>query len=468
MNASQYLREAYIAKNRKEYGKAFDFLNWANEEQLSQFAETRNALLKSLLKKAASGYSDTKIDVRNLSPGCRICAEGKWSCLFINGECNCKCFYCPTSQDELGIPATNALSFPQVEEYLAYLGQFGFKGVSISGGEPFLTFDRSLAYLSAIRKRFDSFYLWMYTNGTRVTEDQLKKLRDAGLNEIRFDIGATGYQLKYLKKAIGIIPAVTVEIPAVPEDFEKMKAVMKNLKETGVNYLNLHQLRLTPYNINKLAYRPYTFLNGEKVTVIESELTALKLLKYNLDENINLPVNYCSFVYKNRYQHRGARVQTAWHIIPAYGTITPNGYIRQLYLTGNTQELILQAESFKNDGISNELFHFSEQEEKIYIHPTLKKHVKSPRLNFNLVYKEAYILPFQTYHGEAREKDLGSGKKIFVGQKKVFEETNIEPGVISFIENPEISHLNNDGIQDAVIEKIFQYEQIQPGLQEYL
>ncbi len=42
-------------------------------------------------------------------------------------------------------------------------------------------------------------HVWLYTNGTLATVDILTQLRDAGLDEIRFDIGATDYNLGMIR-----------------------------------------------------------------------------------------------------------------------------------------------------------------------------------------------------------------------------------------------------------------------------
>ncbi|MFP4041320.1 MAG: radical SAM protein [Bacteroidales bacterium] len=467
MKLKEKLRASHEEKNRKEYGRAYDFLNLPGEEELSSFAEIRNSLLQSIARTAKRGYSGTKTDVRNLSPGCRICAEGKWSCLFINGKCNAKCFYCPTSQDEVGIPATNALTFPQPGEYLEYIEKAGFKGVSISGGEPFLTFERSHEYITAIRKKFNSVYLWLYTNGTLVDEDKLKMLRDSGLNEIRFDIGATGYNLKYLQKAIGIIPVVTVEIPAIPEDLEKMKTLMKKLSDMGVEHLNLHQLRLTPHNINKLAHRPYTFLPGEKVTVIESEITALKLIKHGLDNNIPLPVNYCSFVYKNRYQGRGARTQAAKLIKPEYAGITENGYIRRLFLEGEAKNLQNTLEKFQQPGIPDKWYHYSEDEKRLYMHPAIMRETDNPSVQPGVSYEKANILSYKPPFGQSKAIELHTGREIYIVQQNMKTFRNLD--------SPEWQNLRKIAFQDTIKtqtknslpEEIHQYEFLPYGLQEY-
>ena len=330
-----YLNESsqqrLIESNRREYGHLYDLLNFASPEQLVAANAERNELLQWLDKRACFGYAGTKVDCSGLSPGCRHCGDGDWSCLFISGRCNGRCFYCPTAQDDDGPPVTNGMAFSSPEEYAEYVAVLGFSGVSISGGEPLMTPDLTLAYLSAVRRRCgDDVHLWLYTNGTLLTADLCSRLKDAGLNEIRFDLGAVRYHLKKLRLAVGCIPTVTVEIPAVPEDEELLKLKMVEMSEAGVNHLNLHQMRLTPFNFGPLVERRYTFLHGEKVTVLESELCALRAVRFGLAQGIPLPVNYCSFPYKRRFQSAAARRRAALAVCVPGETVTESGYLRTI------------------------------------------------------------------------------------------------------------------------------------------
>jgi pyruvate formate-lyase activating enzyme-like uncharacterized protein len=248
--------DAFIATNRQEYGRDYEFLAFPTVVQATAAHAERDGLLAWLKEHAEFGCRDTKVDCRRLSPGCRSCAEGGWSCLFINGRCNASCFYCPASQDETDGPQSNGIPFTTPEDYAEYVALFGFTGVSISGGEPLLTPDRTLAYLAAVRRRCgDAVHLWMYTNGTLLTREIVGRLHDAGLDEIRFDIGATNYDLTRLRLAVGVIPTVTVEIPAVPEEEVLMRSKLVEMAAAGVRHLNLHQMRLTPYNFRHLAGR---------------------------------------------------------------------------------------------------------------------------------------------------------------------------------------------------------------------
>jgi len=339
-----------IDSNRREYGLQYDQLTFATPEQLAAASAERQELLQWLEGRAGFGYSGTKVDCTSLSPGCRCCGDGSWSCLFINGRCNGQCFYCPTAQDDDGPPVTNGLAFTSPEEYAAYVAALGFSGVSISGGEPLMTPDLTLAYLNAVRKRCGAnLHLWLYTNGTLLTADLCSRLRDAGLNEIRFDLGAVRYNLKKLRLAVGCIPTVTVEIPAVPEDEELLKLKMVEMAAAGVKHLNLHQMRLTPYNFGPLTERGYTFLHGEKVTLLESELCALRMVRFGLEQGIPLPVNYCSFPYKRRFQHAAARRRAALTVCTPGEVVTEAGYLRTLATSGvrYCEAVLLQNPSYR-------------------------------------------------------------------------------------------------------------------------
>ncbi|MBL0226070.1 MAG: radical SAM protein [Geobacteraceae bacterium] len=324
-----------IESNRREYGLRYDQLIFAGPERIAAATAERSLLLQWLGQHASFGCAGTKVDCSGLSPGCRSCGEGGWSCLFINGRCNGHCFYCPTAQEDDGPPVTNGLAFTDPRDYAAYVAALGFSGVSISGGEPLMTPDLTLSYLRAVRERCgDQVHLWLYTNGTLLTADLCSRLKDAGLDEIRFDLGAVRYNLKKLRLAVGCIPTVTVEIPAVPEDEELLKLKMVEMAEAGVNHLNLHQMRLTPYNFGPLTERGYTFIHGEKVTLLDSELCALRAVRFGLEQGIPLPVNYCSFPYKRRFQQAAARRRAALTVCGPGDTVTGSGYLRTLSAGG--------------------------------------------------------------------------------------------------------------------------------------
>ncbi|MBZ0257845.1 radical SAM protein, partial [bacterium] len=297
---------------------------------------------------------NTKVAYHSLSPGCQLCYEGSWSCLFINGRCNCHCFYCPSRQDEDLLPSTNTIPFPDPNDYVEYIRRMGFRGVSFSGGEPLLKLRETLNYIRAVKQAFaGSVHTWLYTNGTLASESALRQLSAAGLDEIRFDIGATGLKLDAAKRAPEFFQTVTVEIPCIPEQAEVLKERIVEMNAAGIKHLNLHQLRLTPHNLPQLIKRDYTYVHGEKVTVLESELTALELIRWTREQEINLAINYCSFVYKNRFQGAAARRKNSGAVCKPHEDVTENGYIRMIEIDGEPDQLKQMVEQLRQQGVDD-------------------------------------------------------------------------------------------------------------------
>jgi uncharacterized protein len=308
-------------------------VNWYHPYRSAHLEDRRNELLNDLSSSLHRDFKNTKPWINSLSKGCRLCGEGEWSCLFVTGKCNANCFYCPALQDKDETPQTQKLLFNDPVTYAEYINRFQFKGVSFSGGEPLLVFDRTEKFIQTVRKQCNpELYIWMYTNGILISDDKLKALADAGLDEIRFDLGAVNYNPNILKNALRYIPNVTVEIPAVPEEKETLLKVLPQLCEFGVSNLNLHQLRLTEYNATKLLKRDYTFLHGEQPAVAESEITALEVMNHVVKNNLPIGVNYCNFQFKNRFQKAGFRNRMAQVLQKDGEEITANGYLRKIEL----------------------------------------------------------------------------------------------------------------------------------------
>lgn len=315
-----------LNKNRSEFSKWHDF-KWANSYIAYEIQNKRDKLLEDIGE--SNLYKATKPFYNHISEGCKICASGKWSCLFITNKCNAKCFYCPVSQDTDETPSTQSLAFENPDDYANYINHFQFQGVSFSGGEPLLYFDRTLEYLKIVREKCNKdIYIWLYTNGILIDEDKLKKLAAHNLNEIRFDIGATAYKLDKVKLAKGLIPNITIEIPCIPEEKNRIIGMLPEMIEAGVTNLNLHHLRLTLFNAEKLVKHRYTIINAERPLVMESEIAALEIIKKAGEEGYKIGINYCSFHYKNRFQKAGYRTTITQKIFPE-AFITENGFIRE-------------------------------------------------------------------------------------------------------------------------------------------
>jgi pyruvate formate-lyase activating enzyme-like uncharacterized protein len=417
-----------IRQTRQKYSDSYDAMNWLTPETADTASRSRESLLREIFETHAAGpgwqFSGTKLFTHSISPGCSLCGKGDWSCLFINGICNARCFYCPSAQKEKGRPMTSTLEFSNPRDYADYVRQFNIKGVSFSGGEPFLTFDRVLLFLKTLRSRVSHpLYIWMYTNGLLVTQDKLKTLRDNGLDEIRFDLSADHYRLDALKMAIGIIPRVTVEIPAIPGDLEQTKQLIEQLHGLGVDHLNLHQIRCTSFNRNQLAKRGYTFLHGPGVTVLETELTALELIRYSLEKKILLPINYCSFTFRSQFQRAGAGRRNALQIKAAHEDVTPTGHIRTMSVNGSKQAMGPLHEHLVLQKIDPALWQLSKTGDQLFFTADLWPLIDFTDARLKVSYSGTALKSSVSFKHPFKEVVLNKKKKVVV------ERQTLEPGL---------------------------------------
>jgi pyruvate formate-lyase activating enzyme-like uncharacterized protein len=416
----------YEGANAVEYGDDYQAMTFLTPAEAAGAEVERAALLTELSGRVTVSCRGSKVHSGPLSPGCRQCVAGSWSCLFINNICNGRCFYCPTSQQSKSSPATNNLSFPNPQDYLDYLAVLGFTGASISGGEPLLTFDRSLDYVRRIKKRFGAaIHLWLYSNGILATPEKIEALGRAGLDEMRFDLSADCYRLDGVRLAAGTIPTVTVEIPAIPEDYRLLRDLLLELAAAGVDHLNLHQMRVTPHNLPKLLARGYTMVHGPKVLVHGSEATALRLIRDALKMAAAPAINYCSYAYKSRFQGLAARRRAALRLVRPHEDITPAGFLRSLRLAGSAEEIDrllpvlerVEKEKFQRDG-----------RERILLRAASLNHLDLTGLTLQVSYLSPQLRGSVSYRGSHLEIALNRKRKIYAERCQVLGPVEIPSG----------------------------------------
>jgi pyruvate formate-lyase activating enzyme-like uncharacterized protein len=472
-NASEIIRNI-----REEYGDSYDAMTWLSPEKAAEASDRRDSLLTDIFKHQDRGpgwaFAGTKLYTHSLSPGCSLCGNGGWSCLFINGICNAKCFYCPSPQADKGQPMTNTLEFKNPNDYADYVRVFNIRGVSFSGGEPFMTLDRVLTFLKTLRAKVSHpLYIWMYTNGLLVTEDKLKTLRDNGLDEIRFDLSANAYRLDALEKAVGVIPCVTVEIPAIPEDLETTRPLLKTLHDAGVNHLNLHQLRCTPFNQSRLIQRNYTFLHGPRATVLETEPAALELIRYALDKRIPLPINYCSFTFRSQFQRAAALKRNGLLIKAAHEDMTPTGHIRTMSVMGEEQYIRSLHGSLISKAIDPALWRTTQSFDQLFFNAAFWPHMDFTGVRLKVSYSSTSLRPSVSFRNPFQEIALNRKKKVVIERQTeesglFFEGSQIHGFGHEFI-NPELAAPDSmaGSLPTELSAKTNRFETFRPGLAPY-
>jgi pyruvate formate-lyase activating enzyme-like uncharacterized protein len=414
-----------IQETRERTGWAYSQMKWLTDEEAKAANRKRNELLQSISGSINSHFQGNKICTGHLSPGCITCGQGTWSCLFIGSLCTANCFYCPqdrkATQDQP--PTESGLMFDDPDDYVHYLDEFKFRGVGFSGGEPLLQFEKILVYLRKIRERLGKrIYLWLYTNGDLVDKKKLILLKEAGLNEIRFDIAARKYNLNALKLATKIIDKVTVEIPAIPEDYEILKRRLCQMQAMGVAHLNLHQLFASPHCYQQFIDRRYTFLHQPEIAILESEMTALRLIKYARNHNIGLAINYCSAIYKHRLQKSGYRKRFQSLIKEAYEGLTESGFIRRLVIHNTPVNIKKLVKFFEENKCQAGLWFLNKKGREIFFHHSLLQYIDFSQHDLILTYFAPQITATRDEELKSiKEIALNPGRNLFVGSRLVYQ-----------------------------------------------
>jgi pyruvate formate-lyase activating enzyme-like uncharacterized protein len=438
-----WTKKQNIDNVKRKIGWVYHDLKWLTDEEAKRKNQERDKILKSISNKVNYAFKQSKIYCGVLSPGCLTCGQGAWSCMYINCLCTANCFFCPQDRKmkKESLPSAEGITFDEPNSYVDYLEKFGFRGVGFSGGETMLVFEKLLLYIIRIRQKFGKkFYLWVYTNGDLVNAEKLKRLKRAGLDEIRFNISARNYDLRPVELATKFINTVTVEIPAIPEDYEVLKKCIFKMQEIGVNHLNIHQLTTKKYNYRNFINRNYTFLHlASGIPILESEITALRLIRYAVDNNIRLSINYCSDVYKNRFQGRGHRKRAASLSREDYEEETDSGYIRHLSVKDSLTNIKSIVKVLRENKCREKLWSLDATKTEISFHSSILKYINFGKYNLIIRYSEPPLIVDISFQEEYKEIKLNSSKKVsekeFAAYRGELTSTGVESFRKLFIEN---------------------------------
>ena len=237
------------------------------------------------------------------APGCRSCLLGTGlSAVRKTNKCNIACKFCYNYGELDDIPPVGegmweigGTKFYEKDIDLLLSTYKKPTGITYVYLEPFMEIEK---YYSIIKKfKAAQVYQHMYTNGTLATEENLKALGEAGLDEIRFNLGAANCSDKVIE-SIGIakkyIKNVGIETPMTPEFFEDFFKKKQAILDTKVDFINCAELHLNQNNIdNYYGDNMYICRQGYISPIWSRELT-LKFMKIADEEKWDLAVHDCS------------------------------------------------------------------------------------------------------------------------------------------------------------------------------
>lgn len=278
---------------------------YATFAQIEAAVDHRNDRLMSEIK-GLKTLENRTIFVGNESKfpqGCRSCLLGTGlSAIRKTNKCNLECKFC-YNYGELdaihpvgeGLWEIGGTKFYEKDIDLLLSIQQKPTGISYVYLEPFMEIEK---YYSVIKKFSDAqIHQHLYTNGTLATEETLKALGEAGLDEIRFNLGASNCSDKVIKN-IGLakeyIKSVGIETPMTPEFFEAFFKKKQAIFATKLDFINCAELHLNENNIgNYYGENMYISRHGYISPIWSRELT-LKFMKIAEEENWDLAIHDCS------------------------------------------------------------------------------------------------------------------------------------------------------------------------------
>ena len=276
----------------------------ATYAQIERAVDERAEALKQQIRGLKSLQGRTLYVGRDdkFSAGCKSCLLGTGlSAVRKTNRCNIECKFC-YNYGELDCQ-------PPIGEGMWEIGGTKFyekdidlllniydkpTGISYVYLEPFMEIEQ---YYPIIRKfRAAGVHQHMYTNGLLCSAQNLRALGEAGLDELRFNLGATRCAdavIENIRLAKQFIPRVGIETPMTPEFFDDFLARRAAILATGVDYINCAELHLNENNIgNYLGENMYICRQGYISPVWSHELT-LKFMKIADDEGWDIAVHDC-------------------------------------------------------------------------------------------------------------------------------------------------------------------------------
>ncbi|MEA1874937.1 MAG: hypothetical protein U9N51_11010 [Bacteroidota bacterium] len=155
----------------------------------------------------------------------------------------------------------------------------------------------------------------------------------------------------------------------------------------------------------------------------------MKLIQYVKDNNIPLPINYCSFAFKNRYQHASGRYRIAKEIVEDYESLTPNGYIRSLAISGSSNLISDTVKQLKSE-IPGWKWFFERNSGRIFIHPDCLSYISLDGLELFVSYHVTRMRRQHETIFASREVFLGNDERIFVQRSPSCSEILLSRGNI--------------------------------------
>ena len=260
--------------------------------------------------------------------GCRSCLLGTGlSAVRKTNRCAAACPFCYDygHLDEIppigeGLWEIGGSRFREEDLPLLFSLQRRPTGIAYVYLEPFMEIEK---YYGVIRRFHEAgVHQHMYTNGLGAGPENLRALGEAGLDELRFNLGASNCAprvLAAMAEAKKHIPQVGVETPMTREFFAQFHKKKEEILSSGIDFINCAELHLNENNLpNYFGESMYFCRMGYLSPVFSRDLT-LRLLKEAAEEGWPVAVHDCSNRTKFARDLNLRAKEGGWFGASAYG-----------------------------------------------------------------------------------------------------------------------------------------------------
>lgn len=285
-----------------------------------------------------------------LAKGCELCITGEKSVLFVTGVCPRHCFYCPISDQKWQKDVTYINEWPTQnwDDIATEIRLCKSKGVGITGGDPLARLERTSDLIRKLKATFGKkFHIHLYTSLNLFTLENLQKLYDAGLDEIRCHPDIDNPQLwELISNGAAFDWQFGMEIPAIPGREKETTALISYAKKY-VHFININELEYSDTNASQLQKQGYYTKNSLSYGIKGSEVLAKKFLRKWKTQNVRM--HYCSASFKDNVQMRRRIQKRAESIKQPYEEITGEGTLRKgvIYLKGYSPQSNTSTNTYK-------------------------------------------------------------------------------------------------------------------------
>jgi pyruvate formate-lyase activating enzyme-like uncharacterized protein len=259
------------------------------------------------------------------SKGCEQCAKGGKMVLFVYGYCDQRdCFYCPLGENRKNVTDVyaNERLVEDDEDVITEAKRMDALGTSITGGEPQEAMAKTTRYLSLLKDEFgEDHHTHLYTGITGGREN-MRKLSEAGLDEIRFhppfeqwgDLHGTEWEdILYIAREEGLTPAF--EIPGIRPEEEFLELI----DEGAAEFCNINEFEMSDGNFRRMKEQGYELKDGHMSAVEGSREEILDVM------GDHEKVYFCTSVFKDAAQHRRRLKRMARTIRRPFDEVTDDG-----------------------------------------------------------------------------------------------------------------------------------------------